>query len=883
MPAQKLARLLNPRSLALVGASPRPGSLGRAVLASIMEGGFEGRIDLVNPRHESVDGLAYAPSLADLPEAPDLAVIAAPREAAFGLAAQAAARGVAGAVVITADPDPAAHGLAQALRKLSRESGMRVVGPGSLGVINPRTHLNASYAAQKASPGDLAVISQTGAVTAALIAWAHERGAGFSGLVSLGGMADVDFADLLDYYALDGATRAILLSIESIGDVRAFMSAARAAARAKPVIVIKAGRYEPAGRGRAASTDAVYDAAFRRAGLLRVRDINELFSAAEAVGRVKSFPGKRLAILTNGLGIATLAADRLIELGGVLAQVSEATRIALDAALPGAWSHGNPIDIGGDADAARFGLALAPLLEDRACDAVLVVHAPTALSKDDEVAAAIVARVTANRAKSFAPKPVFASWPGGTPAALRLFEAAHIPHYEAGAVRGFMHLVHWRENRDALMATPPSLPVGFAPDAGRARAIVAAALAKGAHALNSEEIAQVLDAYAIPTTRPRFAATPEAAGEAARELLREHAACVVKIQSPDIVYKSDVGGMRLGLASVEAVREAARAMLEGIGLRLPQARLDGVTVHPMIERPNARELAAGFIDDPTFGPLIVFGRGGKAADVINDRALALPPLDLALAHDLIAQTRVARALQAYRDVAAADLAAAALTLVKLAQLAADVPQLREAVLDPLFADADGVLTVNARMAIAPRALDRRSRFAITPYPKHWERCVPLPNGSVVFVRPVRPEDEAMYRAFFEAQTADDVRLRFFAPVRDFNHAFVARLTQIDYARTIALCALDDAGAMLGGVRLVSDAQSESGEFAILVRGASKGRGLGEALMRLMMEWAREHGLREVEGEVLAENAAMLALCAHLGFSAHDEPHEPGVKRVVLAL
>ncbi|MDB5644166.1 MAG: family N-acetyltransferase, partial [Hyphomicrobiales bacterium] len=669
MTTRRLKCLFHPRSVALIGASARTGSLGHAVMTNLRAAGFAGPVHLVNPGHGEIDGQPCVARVSDLAGPPDLVIVAAPRDVVAEVVAEAGTFGVGAAIVITADPSHGDASLKSELARIATETGIRVVGPNCLGVLVPRAKLDASFAAHPAAPGDLAVISQSGAITAALLAWAHERRIGFSGLVSVGDMADIDFADLLDYFALDPQTRAILLYVESIRDTKGFMSAARAAARVKPVIVIKSGRHPRAAKaaathtGALAGADAVYDAAFRRAGLLRVNDISELFAAAETIGRIKPFAGDRVAILTNGGGLGVLTVDNLLDLGGKVADLSPATVALLDEKLPATWSHANPVDIVGDADAERFRVAMDALLADRSNDALIVLHCPTALSDSEATAQAIADSVVAHRKLSLSPKPVFAVWLGATPRSNKIFEAARIPSYRGGATRGFMHLVRWRDNRDALMAAPPSLPSDFAPDVVRARAVIASALARGETWLDPVEITGLLEAYDIPCAPARLAATPEDVAAHAAHLIAQHGACVIKIFSPDITHKSDVGGVVLGLETPEAAVAATRAMLARVAALKPDARLTGVTVHPMVKRPHARELIAGIADDPTFGPVIVFGRGGKAVEVINDRALALPPLDLRLAHELIERTRVVRILRTYRDEPAADIDAAALLLV----------------------------------------------------------------------------------------------------------------------------------------------------------------------------------------------------------------------------
>ncbi len=889
-----LEAVFAPRSVAVVGASPRPGSVGRTVVHNLRQAGFTGPVGLVNPKYRQIEGEPAFGSLAQLPFAPELVVITTPASTVPGVIAQAVAAGARAAIVVTAGLGQGPGSLLEHLRNEARPHGLRIIGPNCLGVMAPHAHLNASFAARGPLPGDQALVSQSGAVAAGLVEWGVARSIGFSAVVSLGDAVDVDFGDLLDWFARDPRTRAILLYIESIRDARKFMSAARAAARAKPVVVIKSGRHEPGARaaathtGALAGADAVYEAAFRRAGLLRVHALDELFAAAKTLGHLRSAPGRRLAILTNGGGIGVLAVDRLVDMGGTLATLDPATVRRLDAALPPTWSGANPVDIVGDADAQRYATALEALLEDPGTDAVLVMNVPTALASSSEAAAAVT-RVLARRPRPGAGKPVLGVWLGREPEALAALEKAGVPTYttEAGAVRGYTYLVRHREAQQALMETPPSLPEDFVVDTAAAQAIAAAALEQGRDWLDPLEVVALLGAYGIPVTPAWRAADAEAAVAAARPLLAAGGLVALKILSPDIVHKSDVDGVRLNLSGEAAVREAAGAILARARELRPQARIEGVTVHPMVARSKARELIAGLAHDPTFGPVVVFGRGGTAVEVIDDKALALPPLDLRLAHDLISRTRVSRILKAYRDVPAADERAVALVLVKLAQLAADVPQIRELDINPLLADRDGVIAVDARVAVAPHPGPAQkgpwhSSFVIRPYPKEWERQVELAHGRRMFVRPVRPEDEAMFLAFFARVTDEDLRLRFFSAVRHFSHEFIARLTQLDYARSIALVAIDpDSGDMLGAVRLLADANYERGEYGILVRSDLKGYGIGWQLMRIMIEWAGSIGLKAVEGQVLRENVTMLAMCQHLGFRITPDREDPTVMDVVL--
>jgi acetyltransferase len=902
MSTYRLDRLFSPRSIAVVGASPRNTSPGRAVLRNLRSGGFGGAIHLVNPHYDSIEGVAAVKSCDDLPDAPDIVVIGVPPESVPAVVRDAAAKGAAAAIILTAGLGHGPGSLAEQCEQSARASGLRLVGPNCLGVLAPPAKLNASFAASTPQIGNLCVLSQSGAIATGLVEWAAVRGIGFSAIVSIGDSIDVDFADLLDYFAMDRGTRAILLYVESIKEARKFMSAARAAARAKPVLVVKSGRHAAGAKaamthtGALAGSDAVYDAAFRRAGFVRVRDLEELFAAAETLGHVTSLAANRLAILTNGGGIGVLAVDRLAELGGVLADISPTTMNRLEAALPPIWSHANPVDIAGDADASRYAIALEYLLEDQDNDAVLVMNVPTALASAAEAANAVIAVVERHRKRVVSLKPVFAVWVGGGERASEIFNRAGVPDYatEADAVGGFMHLVQYSESRRQLTAMPPSLPQDFAPDPGAVRPIIDAALRDAGPNrsawLDPIAISKVLSAYGIAITSATLACDADEAATAARPHLAKGDAVVLKIQSPDIVHKSEVGGVRLNLTTEAAVREAAADILSCARDAKPAARIAGVMVFPMVVRPKARELIVGVADDPTFGPVIVFGQGGTAVEAIDDKALALPPLDLALAYGLIARTRVSRILKAYRNVAAADDAAIALLLVKLSQLAADFPEMREVDLNPVLADETGVIALDARISVAalgprrPGPLSGNPRFAIRPYPKDWERHLALPAGTRIFMRPIRPEDEALYPAFLAAVTLDDLRLRFFAPVKEFNRGLVARFTQIDYARAMAFIAIDEAsGQMLGVVRIHADSAYQSGEYAILVRSDLKGRGLGWLMMELMIEYARAEQLKLVRGQVLQENTTMLQMCRQLGFHITPDLEDSSTVFVTLPL
>ncbi|WP_062111862.1 bifunctional acetate--CoA ligase family protein/GNAT family N-acetyltransferase [Aureimonas sp. AU40] len=881
MTIRNLDAVFEPKAIALIGASNREGSVGAVLARNLFGSGFAGPVMPVNPHERAIRSSVNFRSVAELPEVPDLAVIATPALSVPGLISELGERGCRAAVVISTGF--ADKGLRQALLEAARPHLLRIVGPNCIGIISPGIGVNASFAHLTPRAGDLAFVSQSGAIATAVLDWADVREIGFSHVVSIGDMSDVDIGDLLDYLALDTKTRAILLYVESITNAQKFMTAARIAARTKPVVVIKAGRSGAGAKAAASHTgalagrDAVYDAAFRRAGMLRVGSLRELF---EAVGTLASGirpKGNRLAILTNGGGAGVLAADTLSEAGGQLAALSAETMERLEAMLPRDWSHANPVDILGDAPGALYGRSLDALLEDPAQDAVLVMHCPQAVADGLEAARATVASAAQRRGAA-----VLTCWLGERAAreSRRLFAARGMPTYQTPdeSVRAFMQLVDYRRNQELLMQTPPAIQPGVA-DGEAARAILARAAEEGRAVLTEPEAKALLAAYGIPVAQTRIARSPE---EAARVSEAIGYPVALKILSPDISHKSDVGGVRLELDSPEMVREAAAHMLKLVAERRADARIEGFTVQAMIQRPRAHELILGVDTDAVFGPVLLFGRGGTAVEVIADRAIGLPPLNLPLAHDMIGRTRVSRLLKGYRDRPPADTDAVAATLVKLSQMIADFDEIAELDINPLLADEAGVIALDARVVLRAASGEPRSRFAIRPYPNELEQVAHSRSGSSFFLRPIRPEDEPGIVEMIARSDSEDVRLRFFAPMKRIGHAFAARLTQIDYRREMAFVATragEPHGDILGVARIVSDPDEEKAEFGIMVRSDQKGRGLGWLLMETILDHASRRGLARVYGEVLAENRAMLAMAEDLGFVQSRHPEDVALRRV----
>lgn len=887
MTVRNLEFLLEPRSVALIGASSRPGSLGGVVLRRLTGSGFRGTIGLVNPKYRQIDDMACVPSIADLPFTPDLGVIVAPAAAVPGLIAELGAKGGRAAVVITAGITGA---LRQQMLDAAKPHTLRILGPNCVGLQVPHMGLDASFAHVTAGRGNLALVSQSGAIVTAMLDWAEARGVGFSVVASLGDMADIDTGDMLDHLAADRNTRAILMYLEGVTNAKKFMSAARSAARAKPVIAIKSGRSASASKaaashtGALAGSDDVYEAAFDRAGVLRVDDLQDLFDAAEVLARHKPLRGDRLAIVTNGGGAGVLAVDSLARNSmGRLAELTPETLETLNGQLPPTWSHGNPVDIIGDAGPDRYAAALETVLADPEADAVLVINCPTGLASSAEAAEAVVATVGDANLKH---KPVLATWLGGATAsaAAQVLDRAGIATHAtpSQAINAFDTLVRHRKSQIHLMRTPASLPPLPEPDRDLVRKVIDGALAEGRDVLTEVEAKQVLAAYAIPTNETRIATTPDEAARIAGEM-DGHPLLAMKILSRDISHKSDVGGVKLNLATPEEVREAAVAMLARVAKLRPDARIDGVVVQPMIKRPNAHELLLGISDDATFGPVMLFGAGGTSVEVVADKALALPPLDLLLAEDMLDRTRIGKLLRGYRDKPAADRAAIALALVRLSQLVADMPQVRELDINPLLADASGVVAVDARIRVEPAeavAPGDNPRLAIRPYPTEWDRPASVAYGPLQ-IRPIRPEDEALYPDFLAKVSKEDIRRRFFRLFSTLSHEEVARLTQIDYGRAMAFIAIGEDGAMLGVSRFSADADYRTAEFAVLVRSDLKGQGIGRALMVRLIEYAVAEGIEEIFGDVLASNTSMLQFIRELGFVDTSDPEDMNLRRARL--
>lgn len=897
MTVRNLEYFFKPASVALIGATSRKASIGRVLTENLWNGGFRGELFAVNPNRETIDGIAVYPNLDSLPKVPELAIIATPPASVPELIAELGKRGTKAAVVITSGfgsgADPGGEGGYAPILEAAKPYLLRVLGPNCMGVTVPRHGLHVNFSRVRALPGSIAFVAQSGAVQTVVLDWAAERHIGFSHFVALGNMADVDFGDMLDYLANDPSTRAILLYMESVVHSRKFMSAARAAARMKPVIVLKAGRREEGARAAASHTgamvgnDAVYDAAFRRAGMLRVYTLQELFDAVETLAGSPSVRGDRLAIMTNGGGVGVMATDSLMEEGGRLAELSPKTLQRLHEVLPPIWSRSNPVDMIGDSTSERYGVVLEALLEDGGVDAVLVLHCPNGIVEGSEVAAAVIDRYKKRAARGNAPA-LFTCWLGGASPVQgrRMLEENKIPTYDdpADAVRAYMQLLRYRRSQELLMETPPNVPEAFSPQTERAREIIRKILEEGRQWLMETEAKEVLSAYGIPVVPTQVAKSPDEAAAIAEAL---GGPTVLKILSPDILHKNRVGGVALDLANPSLVLQAAEAMLERVHRTCPDARIAGFAVEPMIRRFHSHELILGIMEDKLFGPVILFGQGGIAAEVLGDKALALPPLNMHLAREVMQRTRIFRLLQGNEDLPVADLEAVAFTCVKLSQLVCDLGEIVELDINPLLADGEGVLALDARIRVRQTGGSAADRLAICPYPKELEERLALPDGQELLIRPIRPEDEPGFYGVFSRLSPEEIRLRFLHPMHHLPHSLAARLTQIDYDREMALAVVDEHAEggeeLYGGVRIIADPDLENAEFAILLRKDKTGLGLGPMLLRRIIDYARRRGIQNIYGEVLSENTPMLKLCKAFCFRHQRVPDDPTVIHVTLEL
>jgi acetyltransferase len=883
-----LTPLFAPKSVAVFGASDRVDSVGQIVFQNMLDSGFQGSLYPINSKNAEVQGRKAYAAISDIEEKIELVVIATPPKTVPGIIEECGKRGVKAAVVITAGfGEVGAEGkeLERQVLENARRYGIRLIGPNCLGVMRPNIGLNATFNKGGANVGNLALISQSGALCTAVLDWAQLNDVGFSSVVSMGSSADVDFGEILDYLVSDPQTQNILMYIEGIRESRRFMSSLRAAARIKPVILVKVGRHEAGSKAAMSHTaslvgsDDAFDAAVRRAGVIRVKTVTELFSAAKAMSCGFHPSGNRLAIVTNGGGPGVMATDRASDLGLVMANLSDATMERLNQVLPTNWSHGNPVDVIGDAQAERYKHAVAACLEDPNVDGVLTILTPQAMTKPLDAAKVVIELANTHK------KPLLACWMGEAQVAesRKEFARAKKPNFRTpeSAVEIFSYLSAYYQNQKMLMQMPGPLSHHLEPDVEGARMVIEGALLDKRKVLSEMESKALLSAFHIPVAQTMVAHSPNEALLIAQQLGFPVA---MKVNSRDITHKSDAGGVMLNLGNAQAVRAAYHEITENIKRNRPNAHMDGISIQPMIVKANGRELMVGVINDPVFGPVITFGAGGTMVEVMGDRSVTLPPLNTFLVKDLIKGTRISKLLGAFRHMPSADMDALESVLLRVSEMVCELPMLMEMDINPLIVDEHGALAADARVVVDFRqpSADRYAHMAIYPYPSHLVNHWQLADGTDITVRPIRPEDAELVQAFVRDLSEESKYFRFMNSVQELSQAMLVRFTQIDYSREMALIAVTEEHGKeveLGVARFTTNPDGESCEFALVIADRMHGKGLGQKLMMAVMDAARSKGLKVIEGQVLRNNVDMLHLMDRLGFAVETSEEDDSIKSV----
>ncbi len=885
MSTLNLDKIFDPRRVAVIGASDTPTSVGYTVLRNLIGSGFRGVVYPVNPKRESVQGIQAYKDVASLPHAPDLAVICTPGSTVPSLIRNLGEAGTRGIVIISAgfrEIGEEGRKLEQKVREeQAKYDGMRILGPNCLGIIVPGISLNASFAAATPKKGHIGFISQSGALCTSVLDWAIDEGIGFSYFVSVGNMLDVSMADLIDYFGSATETQSIILYIESITEAREFMSAARAFARTKPIVAYKAGRFAQSAQAAASHTgamagvDAVYEAAFQRAGIERIFQIEDMFDVAELLARHQPAKGDRLAIITNAGGPGVMTTDALIDRDGELAVLSDETIAKLNEVLPPFWSHNNPIDVLGDAPPDRYAKALEIVLQDKGVDAVLVILTPQAMTDSTGTAHAV------GQAAARAHKPILAAWMGGSTVdeGTRVLNAAGIPTYNTPekAVRAFMHLVTYARNLSMLHETPRDIPVAFKLDRQRLRTVFDTILTEGSDVLSENVSKAFLEAYEIPVTKPYLARSAEDAVEVAHRIGYP---VVMKIHSPQITHKTDVGGVVLNLSSDDAVRQTYDRITKAAAERRPDAQILGVTVQKMVTYPNSFELILGTKKDPVFGAVIMVGMGGVAAEVFRDRALAMPPLNEALARRALESLKSWPLLRGYRGKPAVNIDRLIEILMRFSYLVADYPEIKELDVNPLLVTPHEVIALDARVVVdrelAVHGVRPYAHLAIRPYPDEFVAERKLKDGTPVTLRPIKPEDEPLWHDLLANCSTQSLWFRFSYLFKQTTHEMAARYCFIDYDREMGIVAeVEENGErkLIGVGRLVADVNHEAAEYAVIVVDRWHGHGLGGALTDYCLEIAQRWGVKKVVAETSKENARMLATFRNRGFVFNDEQEQ----------
>ncbi|MES9943761.1 MAG: bifunctional acetate--CoA ligase family protein/GNAT family N-acetyltransferase [Candidatus Thiodiazotropha sp.] len=893
MQSHYLTPLFSPKSIAMFGASDRKNSVGEVVFKNLISAGFKGQIYPINLKHDKVQGKKAYKSIDVINKPVELAVVATPAKTIPAIVQACGEHGVKTMIILSAgfrETGVTGRRLEDKVVELAKEYGIRFIGPNCLGLIRPDKGLNITFGNNNATPGNLALVSQSGAICTAILDWAEVNDIGFSTVISTGIGADLDFGDYLDYLVSDPMTDSILLYVEGIKNARRFMSGLRAAARIKPVIVLKVGRHAAGAEasmshtGALVGSDETFAAALSRSGVLRVETVTQLFSAAKALSSRYRVYGDRLAIITNGGGPGVMAADRASDLNIELAEFGGETITELNKVLPDVWSHGNPVDIIGDAPPERYRAAVDTCLNDPGVDGTIVILTPQAMTEPEEVANALIDLADHHK------KPILTSWMGGNQveSARKLFNNAKLPTFRTleNAVDAFSYLSSYQKNQRLLLQTPAkSSRRHIDPDTEGARLIIESALAEQRKILTEPESFALLGAFRINAVRNGIA---RSANEAL--ILAESIGFPVamKIYSPDISHKSDAGGIRLNISNAQVVRSTYRDLIEQVKETRPEANVEGVTVEQMYQSPNGRELLIGIVRDPVFGPVISFGSGGTAVEVMGDSAIALPPLNRRLASDLIDRTKAAKLLSQFRHMPPANREALIDVLLRVSTMACELPWIQEMDINPLIVDDQGAIAVDARIRVDfPRpSTDPYNHLAIHPYPVNLVNRTQLPNGTNIVIRPIRPEDADLEQTFTRQLSDEAKYFRFMSSIQELTPEMLTRFTQIDYHNEMALIAVTEDNnheIELGVSRYVINPDKKSCEFALVVSDQWQRQGIGHKLMHQLMEIARDRGLEKMEGEVLSNNFKMLDLMKSLYFGISTSPEDSSIKQVVVDL
>jgi len=878
MATRTLDRIFNPRRIALIGVTINPNSVGGKVLSNLVGGGFRGVVYPVNPDSEAVLGIQCYPDLKSLPKTPDLAVICSPAEQVPELVRQCGESGILGIVIMSAgfkETGPAGKILEDHIKEeAARFDGMRIIGPNCLGFIVPGSKLNVSFAAGMPKAGHVAFISQSGALCTSVLDWAMEGNVGFSYFVSIGNTIDVDFGGLIDYFGQDETTKSMVLYIESITKVAKFMTAARAFARSKPIIAYKAGRFPESAAaaashtGAMASEDAVYDAAFQRAGLARVYDIGDIFDCVELIGLNKIPEGERLGIVTNAGGPGVMATDALIAANGTLAKLSDETMTQLNENLPSAWSHRNPVDVLGDANSKRLAKATKIVLDDPGVDAVLVILTPQAMTNPNAAAREIGKLAEETR------KPILAAWLGGLTMreGMQHLVEKGVAAYQTPeqAIRSFMILVAYARNLKTLYETPKDIPVQFTMDREKLRSEFIASHFNQDSILSEDVSKILLEKYGIPSTTPHPAKTPDQAVTLASDIGYP---VVLKIHSPDITHKTDVGGVALDLEDETMVRAAFDRIMAKAAEKVPGARLDGVTVQKMIDVREAFELILGIKKDPSFGTTMMVGLGGIEAELIRDRSLGFPPLNERLARRMLESLKIWPLLQGYRGRPGINIEKLIEVMIRLSYLAADYPEITELDINPLLVTPDDAVSLDARIVIDTNLIGKEiepySHLALRPYPEKYVKTMKLRDGAEIILRPIKPEDEPLWLEMLGSCSKESIYSRFRYFFQWNSHEVATRFCYIDYNREIAIVAeITENGKrrLLGVGRLIADPDHESVEYAVLIIDAWQKKELGSILTDYCMEIARTWNLKRIVAQTTTDNRPMISVFEKRGFA-----------------